>query len=99
MRMEVKAARDRLETRGEIDLDGEEDVQNAKNFAVVITKAGAASLKAAGIADPAADVQGKTIRAKGTVQEVDGGRGSKSTRETTLKRPGLVLAGRRRRGR
>ena len=72
VRMEVKAAKGRLEKRGEIYLDAEEDFKDAKNFAVVITKAGAASLKAAGIADPADHFQAKTIRAKGTVKEVDG---------------------------
>jgi hypothetical protein len=39
---------------------------------VVTTKLRAASLKAAGIADPARHFRGKTIRAKGTVKEVDG---------------------------
>lgn len=38
---------------------------------MVITKAGAASLQAAGVADPAGHFQGKTIRATGTVKEVD----------------------------
>lgn len=70
--MEVKAAKDRLEKRGEIYLDAEEDFKSEKNFAVVITKAGAASLKDAGITDPADHFKGKTIRATGTVKEVDG---------------------------
>src|SRR5262249_40369965 len=70
--MTVRAAKDRLEKRGEIYLDSEEDFKDDKNFAVVITKAGAASLKAAGIADPADHFKGKTIAAKGTVKEVDG---------------------------
>jgi hypothetical protein len=39
---------------------------------VVITKAGAARLKAAGIADPGEHFKRKTIRAKGAVKEVDG---------------------------
>ena len=39
---------------------------------MAITKAGAASLNAAGIADPAEHFKGKTMRAKGTVKEVDG---------------------------
>lgn len=43
-----------------------------KSFAAVISKAGAASLKAAGIADPAGHFRGKTIRATGTVKEVEG---------------------------
>lgn len=72
VKMEVKTAKDRLEKRGEIYLDAEEDFKDAKNFAVVISKTGAASLKAAGIADPADHFKGKTITAKGTVTEVDG---------------------------
>jgi DNA/RNA endonuclease YhcR with UshA esterase domain len=69
--MEVKAAKDRLDKRGEIYLDADTDFKGAKNFAVVITKKGAASLKKAGIADPAEHFRGKTIRATGTVKEVD----------------------------
>jgi DNA/RNA endonuclease YhcR with UshA esterase domain len=69
--MTVKTAKDRLEKRGEIYLDAEEDFRDAKNFAVVITKSGAASLKKAGIDNPAEHFQGKKIRATGTVKEVD----------------------------
>ncbi len=72
VKMEVKTAKDRLEKRGEIYLDAEEDFKDEKNFAVVITKKGAASLKEAGIADPADHFKSKTITAKGTVKEVDG---------------------------
>jgi hypothetical protein len=68
--MTVKAAKDRLEKRGEIYLDSEEDFKDEKNFAVVITKQGAASLKEAGIADPAAHYRDKKIRATGTVKKV-----------------------------
>jgi DNA/RNA endonuclease YhcR with UshA esterase domain len=72
VKMEVKTAKDRLEKRGEIYLDAEENFKDEKNFAVVITRKGAESLKAAGIADPADRFKGKTIRATGTVKEVDG---------------------------
>lgn len=72
VKMEVKTAKDRLEKRGEIYLDAEPDFKDEKNFAVVITKKGAASLKDAGITDPADHYNGKTITAKGTVKEVDG---------------------------
>lgn len=72
VKMEVKTAKDRLEKRGEIYLDAAEDFRNEKNFAVVITKTGAASLKEAGITDPADHFKGKTITARGTVKEVDG---------------------------
>lgn len=70
--MLVKTAKDRLEKRGELYLDAEDDFRDEKNFAVVISKAGAASLKAAGVADPAAHFHGKRIVAKGTVTEVAG---------------------------
>ena len=69
--MTVGTAKDRLEKRGEIYLDAELDFRDEKNFAVVITKAGAASLKAAGIDSPADHFRDKKIRASGTVKEVD----------------------------
>src|SRR6516162_1357968 len=69
--MTVRAAKDRLEKRGEIYLDSEPDFRDEKNFAVVITKAGAASLKAAGIIEPAEHFKDKKILATGTVKEVD----------------------------
>jgi DNA/RNA endonuclease YhcR with UshA esterase domain len=69
--MTVRASKDRLQKRGEIYLDSEADFHDAKNFAVVITKSGAASLQKAGIANPAAHFKGKVIRASGRVKEVD----------------------------
>ena len=69
--MTVQAAKDRLEKRGEIYLDSEEDFRDEKNFAVVITRAGAASLKGTGIDSPAEHFKGKTVLATGTVKEVD----------------------------
>lgn len=71
VKMEVKTAKDRLEKRGEIYLDAEDDFKDEKNFAVVITKKGAASLKEAGVEDAAGHFKGKTIRATGTVKKVD----------------------------
>jgi hypothetical protein len=68
--MTVRAAKDRLEKRGEIYLDAERDFRDVKNFAVVITKAGAASLGRAGIPNPAAHFKGKKVRATGTVKVV-----------------------------
>jgi lysophospholipase L1-like esterase len=70
--MTVKTAKDRLEKRGEIYLDSQEDFKDEKNFAVVITRDGAASLKKAKITDPTKHFAGKTIRATGTVKEVEG---------------------------
>ena len=69
--MTVQAAKDRLEKRGEIYLDSETNFRDEKNFAVVITKKGAASLKEAGIDSPAEHFKDKKIRATGTVKEVD----------------------------
>jgi DNA/RNA endonuclease YhcR with UshA esterase domain len=69
--MTVQAAKDRLDKRGEIYLDSETDFKDNKNFAVVITRDGAASLKKSGITDPAERFKGKKIRATGTVKEVD----------------------------
>jgi DNA/RNA endonuclease YhcR with UshA esterase domain len=70
--MEVKSAKDVLAKKGEIYLDSEENFRDEKNFAVVITKKGAESLKAGGIDDPAGHYRGKTIHAKGAVTEVNG---------------------------
>jgi DNA/RNA endonuclease YhcR with UshA esterase domain len=70
--MTVKTAKDRLEKRGEIYLDAEDDFKDEKNFAVVITRKGAESLKEAGITGPAGHYKDKTVRATGTVKEVDG---------------------------
>jgi len=69
--MTVQAAKDRLKIRGEIYLDSESNFRDEKNFAVVITRAGAASLREAGITDPAAHYKDKRIRATGIVKEVD----------------------------
>ncbi|HLN31658.1 MAG TPA: hypothetical protein VK395_28210 [Gemmataceae bacterium] len=69
--MTVRAAKDRLSKRGEIYLDAELDFRDEKNFAVVITKDGAASLQRAGINSPAEHFNQKKIRAKGVVKVVD----------------------------
>jgi len=69
--MIVQAAKDRLEKRGEIYLDSETNFRGHKNFAVVITRTGASSLKEAGINNPAEHYKNKKIRATGTVKEVD----------------------------
>jgi hypothetical protein len=63
VQMKVQAAKDRLEKRGEIYLDSEANFRDEKNFAVVITKIGAAKLKEAGIVDPADHFRDKVIRA------------------------------------
>jgi hypothetical protein len=68
--MKVQSAKDRLEKHKEIYLDAEENFKDPKNFAVVITRAGAAKFREAGIDSPADHFRGKVIRAKGTVKEV-----------------------------
>src|SRR6516164_3067888 len=70
--MTARAAKDRLEKRGEIYLDAETDFRDKKNFAVVITRAGARSLEKAGTSNPAEYFKDKKVRATGTVKEVDG---------------------------
>jgi DNA/RNA endonuclease YhcR with UshA esterase domain len=70
--MTVRATKDRLQKHGEIYLDSEEDFRDSKNFAVVITRAGAARFKKAGVGDPAGHFKGKTVRASGTVKDVKG---------------------------
>jgi len=65
--MLVKAAKNRLEKRGEIYLDSEENFKDEKNLGIVITKTGAAKFKEAGVDDPAIHFQDKTIQVKGTV--------------------------------
>jgi DNA/RNA endonuclease YhcR with UshA esterase domain len=72
VQMAVRAAKDRLEKRGEVYLDAEDDFKSEKNFAVVITRKGAKSLAEAGVARPAEHFKGKTIRARGKVKEVEG---------------------------
>ncbi|QVL34625.1 hypothetical protein KIH39_12165 [Telmatocola sphagniphila] len=72
LKMDVKVTKDRLEARGEIYMDAEENFRDEKNFAVVITKKGATSLKDAGIEKPADHFKDKKIEVKGTVKEVDG---------------------------
>jgi hypothetical protein len=65
--MVVKASKNRLEKRGEIYLDSEQDFRDEKNLAIVITKVGAPRFKDAGIDDPAAHFKGKTIQVQGTL--------------------------------
>jgi hypothetical protein len=67
VQMLVKAAKNRLEKRGEIYLDSEENFRDEKNLGIVITKTGAANFKDAGVNDPAEHFQDKIIRVKGTV--------------------------------
>jgi hypothetical protein len=67
VQMLVKAAKNRLEKRGEIYLDSEENFRDENNLGIVITKTGAAKFREAGVNDPAVHFQDKIIRVKGTV--------------------------------
>jgi DNA/RNA endonuclease YhcR with UshA esterase domain len=72
VQMVVKAAKNRLEKRGEIYLDSEEDFRDKKNLGVVVTRTGAAKFEKAGVADPAVHFKGKTIRVRGKVILAEG---------------------------
>jgi hypothetical protein len=63
----VKAAKNRLEKRGEILLDSEEDFRDENNLAIVVTREGATSFRSRQIEDPAVHFVGKMIRVRGTV--------------------------------
>jgi len=69
--MVVKKSKDRLEKRGIIYLDSEEDFKNANNLGVAISAEGAAKFKKQGIPDPAAHFEGKTIRVRGCVMRFE----------------------------
>jgi DNA/RNA endonuclease YhcR with UshA esterase domain len=69
--MVVKKAKDRLEKRGIIYLDSEDDFKDAKNLGVAISAEAAAKFKKLGIADPAAHFEGKTIRVRGCVMRFE----------------------------
>lgn len=70
--VEIRTAKDRLEKRGEIYLDSELNFRDEKNLAVVITRKGAESLRAKQIDRPAERFQGKKLKVRGVVSEVDG---------------------------
>lgn len=67
----IRAAKDRLEKRGEIYLDSELDFRDPKNFAIVITRDGARSLKEKGVEDIVGHFQDKTVVVEGTVSVKD----------------------------
>jgi hypothetical protein len=66
--MKVATSKNRLDKRGEIYLDSTKDFESKENLGVIITKKGAASLKKAGIEDPATHYREKTIRVTGKVE-------------------------------
>lgn len=69
---QVKSAKDLLETRGSVYLDSEESFRDPTNFAVAISKKGAASLKEKMIEDLATYYKGKKIRVTGKIEDASG---------------------------
>jgi hypothetical protein len=69
--MAVKKAKDRLEKRGIVYLDSEDDFKDPKNLGVAISAEAAARFREKGIADPAAHFLGKTIRVRGCVMKFE----------------------------
>lgn len=69
--MLVKQSKDRLEKRGIIFLDSEDDFEDEKNLGVAISAEAAAKFKTAGISDPAAHFLNKTIRVRGCVMRFE----------------------------
>ena len=65
--MTVKKAKDRVERRGIIFLDSEDDFHNEKNLCAAVSAEAAARFKGKGISDPATHFAGKTIRIRGCV--------------------------------
>lgn len=69
--MTVRKSKDRIEKRGVIYLDSEDDFKAATNLGVAITALGAARFREAGVADPAGYFLGKTIRVRGCVMRFE----------------------------
>ena len=71
VQMVVKQAKDRLDKRGVIFLDSEDDFHDPNNLGVALSAGTAAKFKEKGIADPAAHFRGKTIRVRGCVMKFE----------------------------
>ncbi len=71
VKMTVKKAKDRLERRGIIFLDSEEDFTHADNLGVAISLSAAEELKQDGIGNLEAYLQGKTIQVDGCVMRFE----------------------------
>ena len=69
--MKVRSAKDRLERRGIVYLDSEEDFTDPKNLGIAISAEAAEKFKANGIADLAEHFQGKTIQVRGCVMRFE----------------------------
>jgi hypothetical protein len=71
VQMVVKQAKDRLDKRGVIYLDSEDDFHDPNNLGVALSAGAAANLKEKGITDPATQFRGKTIRVRGCVMKFE----------------------------
>ena len=71
VQLQIRTAKDPLEKRGEIYLDSELDFRDPKNFAIVITRDGARSLKEKGVDDIVGRFQDKTVVVDGMVSVKD----------------------------
>lgn len=69
--MTVKKAKERLEKRGIIYLDSQEDFKDPNNLGVALSAEVALKLKDKGIADVAAYFQGKRIRVIGSIMRFE----------------------------
>jgi hypothetical protein len=69
--MTVKKAKDRLEKRGIVYLDSEDDFKDANNLGVAISAEAAAKFKGMGVTDLVAHFRGKTIRVRGCVMRFE----------------------------
>lgn len=69
--MTVRAAKDRLDRRGIIYLDSEEDFMDERNLGVAISAEAAAKFKQQGLVDPASHFLGKTIRVRGCLMRFE----------------------------
>jgi hypothetical protein len=69
--MKVRSAKDRLERRGIVYLDSEEDFTDPKNLGIAISAEAAEKFKANGIADLAEHFNGKTIQARGCIMRFE----------------------------
>ena len=69
--MHVQSAKDRLEKRGIIYLDSEEDFTSPNNLGVAISAEAAEKFKTNGMPDPATHFMGKTIRVRGCIMRFE----------------------------
>jgi hypothetical protein len=69
--MVVKKAKDRVDKRGIVYLDSEDDFKDPNNLGVAISAEAAAKYKAKGVANLEAYFQGKTIRVRGCVMRFE----------------------------